>query len=219
MTALAGKKADIYLTSGAAVSMPLEAMSDVSTAFGGLARTVYAVTNNVKRYFDPTSTLTFDISLNSGGSWNPVTPDFVRASSIAFIAQQQAAPAAMFRVNTGKYLPYARMGGGHEWEMTPTNPLIDVTEFGMTSKKHLATSVDEGTVTLRRWYADDTMRALISGSILALILYTDATAQPGAPRYDLLARLKQDSIKAAVTNAIEEDLTFEIQSDVTYASS
>jgi hypothetical protein len=220
MTTLAGKRADIYVSSGASVSMPLEAMSDISANYPAnpatLARTIYQVTAQAKRYYDTSSVLTFDISLNSGGAWNPVVPDFQDAGLIRFTAQQQAAPAAMFRVNTGKYLPYSRMGGGHEWGSGPVIALLDVTEFGQTSKHHIVGQTS-GTITLKRWWLDDTMRAVL-GNLLVLVLYVDATAQPAAPRYEMLARLKTDSIKVAAAQAITEDLTFEIQSAVTFLS-
>jgi hypothetical protein len=218
VAAFAGKKADFYLTSGASVSMPLEAMSDVSALYGAAVRTIYAQTNAVKRYFDPTSPLTFDISLNSGGAWNPVVPDFVRAGTIAFIASQQAAPAAMFRVNTGQYLPYSRVGGGHEWEMNPNTLILDATEFGMTSKRHVA-SVTSGTIKLKRWWLEDSLRSvMVVGARVAVILYVDATAQPASPRYECLALMKTDAIKVAVKAQIQEDLQLEIQSDVSYLS-
>src|SRR6266702_6712033 len=106
MAASTGRKADIYVASGAGVAYGVEAMSDVSANVPGAGlRTVYAVTAAAHRYFDPTNQPQFQISLNSGGSWAATTPDRVDAGSIFFLASQQAAPAAMFRINsTGNYL-------------------------------------------------------------------------------------------------------------------
>lgn len=220
MTASAGKKSDVYVTAGASVSMPLEAMSDISANFGGgagnLVRTIYSVTNNVKRYFDPASPLTFDISLNSGGAWTPVVPDIVGASYIQFFASQQAAPAAMFRVNTGKYLPYSRMGGGHEWDLNPVIDIFEVSEFMQNSKHHIV-GQDGGTIALKRWWLDDSMRSVLGGRMV-VSLYVDATSQPTGPRFECLAILSADGLKSAVKGAVEEDLQFEIQSDVCFLS-
>lgn len=219
MTALAGKRADFYITSGAPVAYSAgEAMSDVSALVPGAAvRTIYSVTNAVKRYFDPAAALTFERSLNSGGAWSGVVPDYVGAGVIRFNASQQSSPAAMFRVASGNYLPYARVGGGHEWDLNPVGLILEVSEFGNTSKRHLAPPVSEGTVTLKRWYYDDTMRALLGG-LLVVVLYVNASAQPAAPRYECLARMRSDSVKTAIANAIGEDLTFEVESEVQYVS-
>lgn len=218
MTASAGKKSDVYITAGASVSMPTEAMSDIGGNFGGgagaLARTVYAVTNAVKRYFDPNTAIVFQRSLDSGGTWNAVTPDVVGVSYIQFVAQQQAAPLAQFRVLSGNYLPYSRMGGGYEWDL---NPVIDITEhseFGQTSKHHLA-GQSGGTVALKRWWMDDSMRSVLGG-LMVVVLYVDATSQPAAPRWECLAILNADGLKAATKGAVEEDLTFEIQSTIAF---
>ena len=66
MAALAGKKADFYVTAGASVPMTNEAMTDITASgappFG--ARTTYAVTNAVKRYFDPATALVIQQSLD-----------------------------------------------------------------------------------------------------------------------------------------------------------
>lgn len=218
MTATAGRKADFYVTSGAPVAFPAnDPMSDISAnSPGALARTVYANSAPARRYFDPTVAPTFQISLNSGTSWNPVTPDNLDAGLISFIAQQQASPAAMFRIASGNYLPYSRVGGGHEWDLNPLIDIFDVTEFGQTSKHHI-TGQAGGTVSVKRWYMDDTLRSVL-GNLIVVVLYTDATAQPSAPRYEFYARLRADALKVVTRQAEEEDLTFEIQSDVTFLS-
>lgn len=221
MTASAGKKSDIYVTAGVSVAMPLEAMSDISANLGGGAgapvRTVYQVTNAVKRYFDFNAPLLFDRSLNSGGSWAPVVPDVVGSSFIQFAASQQAAPAAMFRVNTGNYIPYARIGGGHEWDLTPQIDIFEVSEFTQTSKHHLV-GQDGGSVALKRWWMDDSMRSVLGGKMI-IALYVDAvTAPPGGPRFECFAILRADSLKSAIKGAVEEDLNLEIQSDVYFLS-
>lgn len=218
MATSAGKRADVYVTAGAPVAMPLEAMSDISASVPGAAvRTVYAVTNNIKRYFDRSAALAFDISLNSGVNWNPVVPDVVDAGFIRFNASQQAAPAAMFRVNSGNYLPYSRMGGGHEWEITPVLDLAESTEFMQNSKTRTATLIS-GSVTLDRYWLDDTMRSRF-GALLVIILYIDASTQPTGPRYELLARMKADALKAAVQGLVEEQISFEYETEPSFRSS
>src|ERR1700720_1864027 len=98
-------------------------MSDVSANFGGApgagARTVYAVTNPVRRYFDPATPLVIQQSLDSGGTWNAVVPDVVDAGTITFFVARQAAPLAQLRVLSGNYLPWVRVAGGYEWAATP----------------------------------------------------------------------------------------------------
>jgi len=210
MAALQGLHADVFVTSTPGVAVTDEAMTDISANVPGQAvRTCYAVTNAVKRYFDPTATNTFTISLDGGTTWNPVTPDHVEAGFIRFNASQQASPAAMFRFHSGNYLPYAHMGGSNEWTMTPSVAMIDVTEFGSTSKQYKI-GLQDATVSVKRYWFDDSMRSTM-GNLLILALYVNAASQPAGPRYECLAYLKDDALKAAVAGVIEESLNFQVQ--------
>ncbi len=214
MAALAGKKCDFYVTAGASVPMTNEAMTDIAAA-GYPARTTYAVTNAVKRYFDPATALVIQQSLDSGGSWNPVTPDLVQAGLIQFVTPRQLSPLAQLRVSSGSYLPYARVGGGHEWGLNPAVAILESTEFMQTSKHHVSTSTDEGTFAVKRYWLDDTMRAVLGGRMV-VIAFLDATTQPAGPRYEFLAMLKDAPHKQPVVGLIEEDLNFEIDGDVSF---
>jgi hypothetical protein len=221
MTALAGRKADFYVTSGAPIALTDEPMSDVTANFlqfpAQLARTVYAMTNGVKRYMDVATAPVFQRSLDSGSTWPAVTPDIVEAGHIRFLASQQAAPAAQFRVHSGNYLPYARVGGGHEWGATPAQDIKDTTEFGATSRTHTVLQLQGGPVTVKRYYLDDSIRSLL-GSLFVIVLWIDDTSQPAGPRYEAFARLRSDAIKVPTTDVESEDLTFELQSVLTYFS-
>lgn len=219
MTALAGKKCDFYLTAGASVPITAnEPMQDISASVpGALARTVYQVTNPVKRYFDLATPLVIQISLNSGGSWATANPDNVDPMLISFVAQQQAAPPAQFRVLSGNYLPWGRVAGGHEWTVTPQIALVDSTEFMQTSKHHTAIPLSDGTVQVKRFYLDDSVRSVLGGKMIA-VLFVDASAQPAGPRWEGAVMLKSDAIKVPVAGVEEEDLTLQIDGDIYYLS-
>lgn len=214
MTAFVGKKSDIYITSGASVAYPAnDPLSDVSANVpGALVRTVYQVTATARRYFDTIAVPAFQRSLDSGATWNAVTPDFVDAGTIRFIASQQAAPAAQFRVSSGNYLPYARVGGGNEWGVTAAIDIYDATEFMNTSKHHVV-GVDATTIQLKRFWLDDSVRSLI-GTKFVLILFIDATTQPTGPRYEVLATMKDDQIKTPVKGTIDEAINFESETEL-----
>lgn len=220
MTALAGRRADFYVTAGASVAFPAnDPMSDVSANFGGApgagARTVYAVTNAVRRYFDPATPLVIQQSLDSGGTWNTVMPDVVDAGTITFVVPRQAAPLAQLRVLSGNYLPWARVAGGYEWAATPAVQLLDATEFGMTSRKHVANQIGEGTIAVKRFWYDDSLRSLLGGRMVA-VLWLNAAAQPVGPRYEGYVMLKSDSLKVSIAGLVTEDPTFEIDGDLVY---
>src|SRR5260370_32861860 len=183
MTALAGKKAGFYLTTNAAsVAFVQEAMTDVSAnRFVGypapavVLRSIYTITNSVKRYWDPTVALTTEESLDSGASWHAVTPDSIEYAGGRFVfnASRQAAPAAMYRVS-GSYMPWANAGGGHEWAAAPTVLILESTEFPATSKTHTVSPLNEGVVQIKRWWLDDTMRAqMIAGAQMQLRLWRE----------------------------------------------
>lgn len=222
MTTMVGKKADFYLASGTPVAFATEAMTDVSNVvLGQSVRTVYQISNSVKRYWDANTTLLVEISLNSGTSWAPVTPDAVQYAGgrIKFNASQQAAPAAQFRV-TGAYIPWARVGGGHEWGANPAIGLYDATEFMANSKHHVSSQLGEGTITVARFWLDDTLRALlVAGARVAVILWLDASAQPAGPRWEAFTMLSAGAIKAVVAGVLTEDLTFELDSTLDFVAS
>jgi hypothetical protein len=203
-----GKLSDVYVTAGAAVSMPTEPMSDIS-ASGFAVRTTYAVTNAVKRYFDPATPLVIQQSLDSGGTWNAVTPDLIAAGFVQFVTPRQAAPLAQIRVLSGKYLPYVKIIGGKEWDLTNDMAMVDSTVFGQNSHNFVAVALSDGTASVKRFWQDDSLRSLM-GNLMVLVLYIDATTQPAGPRYEMLALLKGDAIKQQVASLEEEDLTFAI---------
>jgi len=209
VAALQGLHADVFVTSTPGVAVTDEAMSDISANVPGqLVRTCYAVTNAVKRYFDPTAVNTFTISLDSGTTWNPVTPDHVEAGFIRFNASQQAAPAAQFRFHSGNYLPYAHMAGSNEWTLTPSVAMADITEFGALAKTY-KTTLQDASVSVKKFWVDDTLRATM-GNLLILALYVNAAGQPAGPRYECLAFLKDEQLKAAVAGIIDNTLNFQV---------
>jgi len=208
MATVKGKLSDVYVTSGASVSMPTEPMSDIA-ASGFAARTTYAVTNAVKRYFDPATPLVIQQSLDSGATWNAVTPSLVAAGYVQFTTARQLSPLAMIRVLSGNYLPYAKVIGGHEWDLTTDVAVLDSTVFGQNSHNYTSVLLSDGVATVKRFWQDDSLRSLM-GNLMVLILYIDATTQPAGPRYEMLALLKADPIKQAVAALEEEDLTFAV---------
>jgi hypothetical protein len=214
MAVVKGKVSDVYITSGAPIAMTNEPMTGDGT------RKIYTVTNPVKRYWDPNTALVFRQSLDSGGTWNPVVPDTVQnvGGIVTFVVARQLSPLAQIQVTSGSYLPFAKVAGGKEWDLNPQVALLDATVFGMNSKFHVATQVGDGTASVKRFYQDDTMRALLGGR-LVLVLYVDATAQPAGPRYEMFARLKQDALKTNVASLEEEDLSFDIDGDCFFLAS
>lgn len=229
MTAMAGKRAGFYLTNNtASVAFAQEAMTDVSAnRFVGfptpavVLRSIYQITNSAKRFWDPTVALTMEESLDSAVSWHAVVPDSVESAGGRFVfnASRQAAPAAMYRVS-GSYMPWANAGGGHEWAAAPQIEVLESTEFPATSKTHTVNPLNSGSVQVKRWWLDDTMRAqMVAGAQMALVLWLDATAQPAGPRWEAFARLKASAVKIAVGALHTEDLTFELQSQLTFISS
>jgi hypothetical protein len=214
MAVVKGKLSDVYITSGAAIGMVNEPLTADGT------RKIYTVTNPVKRYWDPATPLVFRQSLDSGATWNPVVPDGVQnvGGVVTFLVARQAAPAAQIQVTSGSYLPYAKVAGGHEWDLNPQVALLDATTFGMTSHFYVQTQVADGTATVKRFYQDDAMRSLLGGR-LVLVLYVDASGQPAGPRYEMFARLKQDALKVPVAGLEEEDLSFDIDGDCFFLAS
>lgn len=218
MTALVGKKSDIYITSGAAVAYPAnDPMTDISANVPlAAARTCYSVTAAARRYADPNQAIVYQISLNSGGSWATTVPDIITPGFIQYNASQQSAPAAMFRVLSGFYLPFSRVGGGNEWSLSPSMDIYDATEFMQTSKHHV-TGLTAYAVNLKRFWLDDSVRAL-NGSQFVLILYIDATSQPAGPRYELRATMKGDQVKTPVHGTIDESIDFDAEGDAALLS-
>ena len=139
----------------------------------------------------------------------------IEASYIQFVTPRQLSPLAQLRVSSGNYLPYARVGGGHEWNFNPAIAFFESTEFGATSKKHVSSQIGGGTAVVKRWWLDDSMRSVLGGRMVG-VFFVDATTQPAGPRYECFVMLKAVPHKVPVAGLEEEDLDFEIDGDVTY---
>lgn len=209
MATLQGLHADFFVTSGAAVAIAADtAMTDISANVPGQpVRTCYANSVAAQRYFDLATPLVVQTSPD-GVTWTTDTNHFQEAG---FVRWASSLPVGeQVRILSGKYLPYAHLGGSHEWTLTPSVALIDITEFGDVAKKYQSAMMD-ATASCKHFWIDDTMRSTM-GNLMVLALFVHGTSAPAGPRYECLAFLKDDGIKVSAAGVIEEALNFQIQS-------
>lgn len=210
MAALQGRHADVFVTSTPNVAVTANTLyTDISANVGGsgaaneyAAGTCWASSIAAQRYLDPTAAVQMQTSTD-GVTWNNATPDHFEVGFVRFNVA-----VTHVRISSGFYLPYAHMAGSSEWTLTPSVAMVDVTEFGMTAKQY-KTTLQDATVSIKKFWVDDTLRATM-GNMLILALYVNAAAQPAGPRYECLAFLKDEQIKAGIASVIDATLNFQV---------
>lgn len=213
--AIAGVKADLYITSTPAVAVLDEPATEVTVAQGApAALRWWRVTNNARRFADPAIAVTVDRSVDAGVTWTVVPAAEYTFDPVGAIAKFNAAQAAGTLIRYDySYLPIAKLGGAKEWSLDLDVDLIDATTFGDTWKRRVA-GVKDATGSITKWWLDNAFLSLL-GSRLGVVLYTDFAANT---RYEAFAWLKGESIGAAVDGLVEDELTFECEGNVNYAT-
>lgn len=208
MAALAGYKADIYVT-----STPGVGFVDVTMNDDGDHKT-YTISDSTKRYLDKTGTFTVETSPD-GTTWTTAGATTYALQYVGGKVIFKVANAAGTHVRlSGSYLPYSELGNAHEWALDNKVTLVDASTFGTTWKQFAATQQEASAKVMRYWL--DGFFASNLGADLVLVFYVDTTT--GA-RYEAFARLAQDTAKASVNALVDEELTFTIDGAVFYVAS
>lgn len=206
--AIAGVKADLYITSTPAVGVVAEACTVMTVAQGApAANQWYRVTDNARRFADPTVAPTVKIAAVAQATNTYVFDP--AGGIIKFLAPVGAVTVTL----DYSYLPITKLGGASEWSLDLDTDLLEATTFGDTWKRRVP-GVKDATGSITKWWLDNAFLALL-GTRLGVVLYTDFAANT---RYEAFAWLKGESIGAAVDGLVEDELTFECEGNVNYAT-
>jgi hypothetical protein len=205
-----GYKADVYITSAPSVGLTNEA----TTADAGWLN--YTITNAAKRYLDDTVTPLVQTSPD-GTTWSTAVGYTLNYVGAIVTFGTARAVGTQIRFSTGSYFPYAQLGQSKEWSLEVDSTLLDVTPFSPAGAwKVYLDSINGATAKVGRYWLDGTFLAtLVTGAKVVLVLYVDATS---TTRYEAYAFLKSDSIKAAVTATVDEELSFVINGQLNFVA-
>lgn len=207
MAAFSARKAGVYLTSGTTTT----AFTDEATT-ADTAKKVYTINAGAKRYWSPDDAIT----VNKNGT--PVTTGFKIQYCGGKIIFDVALTNETVTVS-GKYYTYAGWANAKEWDLDITYETNEATAFGGSGWKNKMGAMNEGSVTISKWWEDSTFLEDNLTRRMVLVLFveeTNATTHVGK-RYECYGYLDSDSVKVAASGLIEEELKFAVDGQVFYS--
>lgn len=202
--AIAGRKAVVNVSGGALVFT-----NEATTA--NVARTVYTITNTVKRVWDRIAAITVQTSPDGGTTWNAATGYTINRLKGQVTFGVANAVGTLIRVS-GSYLPLAAAvsGKSYKWELSATN--IDNSEFGFVFINR-SQGLKSASGSIGQWKTTDTTLTdlLLAGSPAIVEFWSD-----GSATYDvrLWALFNKAQINAAVEGLVTQDIEFESTPDL-----
>lgn len=205
MAVIHGSGASVALASGASTTFTNEATT------ANAARTIYSITDQAKRYWDDTATLTVQKSTDAGATWTAATGYTAQYPGGAITFTSAQAVGTLVRVS-GKYLTTTTIGQAYEWSLDLALDTTDTSAFGDTWRA-FTPSQRGASASLTAWWLDDAALTLLTnGGRCAVALHT------GTGRYEGFARLTSDAVAAAVGSAVGDDLAFTYDGQVYYTA-
>ncbi|HEX6956262.1 MAG TPA: hypothetical protein VF156_15415 [Agromyces sp.] len=206
--AIAGNKADLYITSTPAVAVTAEACTVMTTGQGApAANQWWRITNNARRFADPTVAPTVKV-----GGVTQATNTYTWDPAGGLVKFNSVMGAVTVTVDFS-YLPITKVAGAKEWSLDMDTDLLEATTFGDSWKRRVP-GVKDATGSFNDWWVDSSFLSQL-GTRLGLVLYTDFANNL---RYECFGWLKGESISSAVDGLVEDELSFEAEGNVNYAT-
>jgi hypothetical protein len=213
MTAIAGYRGAVYVTSSPSVVLTQFVLTDS----GDHKTFTTPGAQQAKRYWDKTVVWLVETTINGGTSWSTATVGTYTiqyvGGIVTLVTPLTGTPGC--RV-TGAYFAYSQLGDGKSWDVSIDSAVLDVSVF--TSQWHtLIDGMNTATGTIAKFYNDGTFLSML-GALMIIVLFTDALVgpAPAGPRYEGYGYIKQDQLKVDVKAAVEESLPFEIDGQLYY---
>lgn len=212
MAAIPGYKASVYATSTPSVAFTNEAFTDAGDHKN------YTITNANKRYWDNTVALTVQTSPDGSTGWTTVTTGFTVNYCGGILSFTNAISGSVPSVRvSGSYLPYSTVVNARSVEIQNDVDILDVTAFDSAGWHTKIANLVGSAYKLDKWWTDVFfVTALDTKRRLVLSAYSGANSNQ---RFDAFGYIKNDSVKIAVNQAIDESLEFEVDGSVTYIAS
>lgn len=204
MGALAGYLASVWLTPNTgSVSF-----SNLNLVDSGDHKTFNVTTNDPKRYWDPSQTLTVQTAPD-GTTWSTATAGtytvrYVNGQVTFATAVTGATPSA--RISAGFYFPLSFLGDAKSVDIKTQLDVQDVTVWTnpSTGWKTKLALLGDADITLSKYWVDTTFLGYLS-SRLVVVAYDGENANQ---RYECFAFMKDESIKIAQKDPIGDDISF-----------
>src|SRR6266568_3945713 len=148
---LAGVQGDILATSPPSVTL-----ADVSYTDSG-DHQHYTISDAAKRYLDPLTAVSVQISTNGGSSWSAAPAYSIVSVGGAITFTSANASGTLVRLHSGKYFPYASIGNTTDWQFTGTNTFADSTSHqgpGGSTWSTFLPLLTTGKITCKKWWVD-----------------------------------------------------------------
>lgn len=214
MGALAGYLAQIWLTPTTSTGF-----TNLNLVDSGDHKTFNVTTNDPKRYWDPSATLTVQTAPD-GSTWTTAavgtyTVRYVNGQVVFASAVTGGTPSA--RISVGSYFALSFVGDAKTCDIKTQSDVQDVTAWQNPSvgwKTKLAILGDND-IALGKWYVDSTFEGYL-GNRLVIAMYNGRNANQ---RLECFAFLKDDNIKIDVKSPLTEDLNFTSDGAIYYIAS
>ncbi len=208
MTAIAGWKAQIYLTSPPSVALT----NDVLTNQGDNMTYVDQVAGH--KYLDPSTAVVVQTSPD-GVTWTTVTTGFMLQfceARVIFAAAQSG--TLQVRLASGKYFPTVFLANAKEVAPNLNATMLDSTSFQNppSNWKTIVPSINDASFKLSKFWADGFMLAQMSAGQLQVI--NVFMGQNTNQRLSAYGYLKSDGIKGTPSQLVTEDVDFEVNGHV-----
>jgi hypothetical protein len=205
--ALAGRKANVKITSSTSVTSTGEA---ASLAADGLSVQVDA---SSARHWDPASTGYPILYLNSTAvSSTAYTVNYVQGK--AEFSSTQSTGTYTLDVD---YLTASAVAGGREWNLNATNDMFEVTEFGSSGWKQFLPNMSGATVTVGRYWSDSNFYDLLNNDNQKFLLELIVSLTAGW-KYEGYGYVTNDAITTPTDAIVEESVDFTVDGQLYFTT-
>lgn len=201
MTATAGYKASIYVT-----TTPSVPVTNVATTDAGDHMT-YTISVAAERYWDSSQPVTVQTSPD-GTSWTTASPSTYTVQYCGGVikfasAITGATPSCRVSVS---YLPYSIIGSATSADIQVSVDIQDVSTLGGGAWKTKLVTLSDSTIKLTQWWIDNFYLSALSNKMV-ISCYTGVNSNQ---RLEGFGYIKTDGIKIDVKSPIEESIDFEV---------
>jgi len=195
----------LYVAPGPGVTFTEEA----TTHNAGWTR--FTITSQAKRYWDPDTPIVMEYSVDSGVNWITASSEAYAIEYCGGVIIVSAFVNGMIRVS-GEYLAYAKAAGIKSFSLKLGHKMRDITDYNMEDEDYMPLS-KKGTGSLKIEDVDDYYSDLLGERIvlIAHISGTYNTNDSSGPRYEMYARLSEDSWNIPVDDLITQDISFTVE--------
>lgn len=201
MAVLAGRNADIYITSGTGTSMTGEAVTSLGSG-------AYQITDAAKRAINPNASLTVLDGVSTVSQSN-----YQVSFGAGIITLNPGVTLAGTMTVAGEYLTLAQAAQGFEWTYDSELVLEESQTFGDAWKER-SLVMRSGTVQFQRFYNDEYFLTNV-GNYFVLALYFDLA---GADRLLCAARMTSAGVAVEENALIKQNVSFATHGGVAVAT-